>query len=392
VVSSVQLFALEHSSPVWPVGSEPLILTDTLRVKAPNNLTSATVRIAGGYHADQDVIALAAGAALTGGIQGSWDGATGTFTLAGSATPAAYQSALRALRYDNVGKSPNTNPRTIRFAVSDATGSSLPVLRKVALHSALPPTKVFNVADYGALGYVGDYHDAENHTDDGPAIQKAFQAAVAAANAGERAEVAFVANRIYYVATMPEQSAVFQLDGARNVAFNGHGATIVHRCPLLGIRLNGCSNVTISGFNMKMTPYSLLSWDIVAMNQAQGTVDVKLQSQYPALPPLDTSPDSSDKYNLSWAGGKIFLPQSFMAIDAASTDKRTVRLTVQEGGDWIGSLTPGTDTVTGMWPGMKNFPSVSIYWSENVIVEDYNMDSSELVKESPTEQFEANSV
>src|SRR6185436_11769496 len=46
---------------------------------------------------------------------------TGTLTLTGSDTPANYQAALRAVRYNNTSDAPSTSARTVTWIVNDGS-------------------------------------------------------------------------------------------------------------------------------------------------------------------------------------------------------------------------------------------------------------------------------
>ncbi|HEY6760289.1 MAG TPA: tandem-95 repeat protein, partial [Baekduia sp.] len=85
-----------------------------------SSMASATVKITSGYVPAEDVLRFTD----AGGITGTWDAATGTLTLSGSATTAAYQAALRTIRYDNSASIPDTTDRTVTFAVSDTSGTT----------------------------------------------------------------------------------------------------------------------------------------------------------------------------------------------------------------------------------------------------------------------------
>ncbi|HET6509767.1 MAG TPA: tandem-95 repeat protein [Baekduia sp.] len=80
----------------------------------------ATIRITSGYAASEDVLRFTD----ANGIAGTWDAATGTLTLAGSATTARYQAALRSITYDNTATIPDTADRVVTFTVSDTSGTA----------------------------------------------------------------------------------------------------------------------------------------------------------------------------------------------------------------------------------------------------------------------------
>jgi hypothetical protein len=56
------------------------------------------------------------------GITSSYNAATGTLTLSGSASVATYQSVLETVRYNDAATSPNSATRVVQFTVTDANG------------------------------------------------------------------------------------------------------------------------------------------------------------------------------------------------------------------------------------------------------------------------------
>jgi hypothetical protein len=80
------------------------------------SLAGATVAITAGCSPVEDVLALAAPPA---GITATYISATCTLTLAGAASPASYQLALRAVTYLSSSDAPSTAARTVRFTVDD---------------------------------------------------------------------------------------------------------------------------------------------------------------------------------------------------------------------------------------------------------------------------------
>ncbi|HEY9659758.1 MAG TPA: cadherin repeat domain-containing protein, partial [Allocoleopsis sp.] len=77
-------------------------------------LTRASIAL-GGYVPGQDQLQFT----NQNGISGNFDTATGILTLTGNASLAAYQTALRSIRYLNSSDGPDTTPRTIRFTITD---------------------------------------------------------------------------------------------------------------------------------------------------------------------------------------------------------------------------------------------------------------------------------
>ncbi|MBF0178141.1 MAG: DUF4347 domain-containing protein, partial [Magnetococcales bacterium] len=106
-------------------GAGPSALTPALLVTDPDSaqLASAQVVITGSYVNGEDVLAFID----TGNITGNWNPATGTLTLTGNDTVAAYQAALRSVTYQNLGgDSPTGGVRTIAVTVNDGGVNSAP--------------------------------------------------------------------------------------------------------------------------------------------------------------------------------------------------------------------------------------------------------------------------
>ncbi len=79
------------------------------------NFTGANVSITANFVTGQDVLAFA----NTANITGSYNASTGVLTLTGTDTVANYQTALRAVTYNNTSGAPSTSPRTVSFQVND---------------------------------------------------------------------------------------------------------------------------------------------------------------------------------------------------------------------------------------------------------------------------------
>ncbi|MEY2514377.1 MAG: hypothetical protein QOJ89_1735, partial [bacterium] len=94
------------------------------------NLTGATVQIGAGYEDGADVLDLPSPPA---GIASSFSAPTGTLTLSGSATVAAYEAALRAVTYQNTSDDPSSSPRTVTFTARDAGGFGTSATRTITV-------------------------------------------------------------------------------------------------------------------------------------------------------------------------------------------------------------------------------------------------------------------
>ena len=114
VVTAGGTLAYTENDPATPI-APALTVTDP---DLGGTLTGATVQITSNYAGAQDVLALANAAShapITASVTGD------TLTLNGTATPAAYQSALRDVTYANSSDSPSSLQRTVTFTVTDST-------------------------------------------------------------------------------------------------------------------------------------------------------------------------------------------------------------------------------------------------------------------------------
>ncbi len=115
--------ALDYNEGVGAVVIDNAILVDD---EDDTNLEGATIQISNNYEASEDVLAFTNQNGITGNIVGS------TLTLAGSATLLDYKNALRSVTYENTNVlNPNTNPRTIRFVITDGDDESMAFERQI---------------------------------------------------------------------------------------------------------------------------------------------------------------------------------------------------------------------------------------------------------------------
>ncbi|HEX8648391.1 MAG TPA: tandem-95 repeat protein [Thermoleophilaceae bacterium] len=90
------------------------------------NLVGGTVQITSNFNSAEDDLVFVD----QNGISGSYNDATGTLTLTGSATLAQYQAALRSVQYQNTSDNPSSATRTVSFQVDD--GGAVDNLSNVA--------------------------------------------------------------------------------------------------------------------------------------------------------------------------------------------------------------------------------------------------------------------
>ena len=108
---------LDYNEDAGPVQLTTLTIADS----DDTHLNSATVEITGGYQPEQDVLAFANTATITG----NWIDANGTLTLTGTDTVDNYRAALEAVTYENTSQNPGTGTRSITFTVNDGDLDSI---------------------------------------------------------------------------------------------------------------------------------------------------------------------------------------------------------------------------------------------------------------------------
>ena len=131
-ISAVQpVVSLTKSSPSFTQGGSAAVLDAGLTVADPGNpkLASATVVIASGFAANQDVLTFT----QVTGIIGGYNSVSVALTFTGSATLATYQTLLESVTYKDTSNDPSTTPRNISFVVNDGSTSSLPVFKTVTV-------------------------------------------------------------------------------------------------------------------------------------------------------------------------------------------------------------------------------------------------------------------
>lgn len=93
------------------------------------NLTRSTVKVGDG-RGTGDVLSVSAGS-----LAASYDADTGTLTISGSASIAAYRDVLRSVAFANTLDNPSSATRTVEVRVSDGTDTSIARTRDIAFTS-----------------------------------------------------------------------------------------------------------------------------------------------------------------------------------------------------------------------------------------------------------------
>ena len=122
---------LEAPDVDYTEGDGAVALTSTITVSDVDdtNLGSATVQITSNYQNGEDVLDFTD----TGSITGSFNSTSGTMTLSGADTLSNYQTALRAVTYENTSEAPDTSTRTVTFTVNDGDADSNQPTRNITV-------------------------------------------------------------------------------------------------------------------------------------------------------------------------------------------------------------------------------------------------------------------
>jgi hypothetical protein len=128
---------VESSDLSYAEGAAATAITSTLTVSDADSplLSGGKVQFTNGFISSEDQLLYTNQPSITG----SYNTSTGVLTLSGSATPAAYQAALRSVRYQNTNAiNAKAGDRVISFAVTDPTNlTSSPDSRTIMVTTAL---------------------------------------------------------------------------------------------------------------------------------------------------------------------------------------------------------------------------------------------------------------
>jgi hypothetical protein len=111
------LTAFTDGGPAVAIVDTDVLITDS----DDTELTSATVTLT---NPDTDDVLVFNGTPPAGITASAYNAGTGILTLTGTASLAAYQTALRQITFDNTGTNPSTDPRIIDVVVNDGTVAS----------------------------------------------------------------------------------------------------------------------------------------------------------------------------------------------------------------------------------------------------------------------------
>ena len=149
------LAGIEAGALAYTENDPATAVSSSITVADPDsNITGATITISANLAAAQDELGFVDQLGITGG----YNAATGVLTLTGSASPADYQTALRAVTYRNTSEDPSTLTRSVSFRVQDGPNPanlSNTVSRDVTVTAVndapVADDETFNAAN-GAIG------------------------------------------------------------------------------------------------------------------------------------------------------------------------------------------------------------------------------------------------
>jgi hypothetical protein len=127
----------------------------------------------------------------------------------------------------------------------------------------------FRVRDFGAVG--------NGATDDGPAFR---QALAAAAQSGRPARI-LCDRKTYRIGWRHDDFFALTLEGARDLTFDGRGATLVLDPHNMALQLRNCQRVTVRGLRLDCDPLPCTQGDIIAVDRAAGLLTVRIHDGYP---------------------------------------------------------------------------------------------------------------
>ena len=145
---------IEGSTLAYNSGDSPTAISSTITTYDGDDtdIENASIQITSNYDPTEDVLDFVDQL----GITGSWNAVTGTLTLTGTATVAEYQTALRAVTYENTDPAPVETTRTVTFIINDGDDDSNTQTRNISV------TKVNNAPVLSAIETSDILHFAGN--------------------------------------------------------------------------------------------------------------------------------------------------------------------------------------------------------------------------------------
>ena len=145
-----ELLNLESEPVTYTEDAEPVNITTNITVtdEEANQISGATVSISEGYAGDQDNLTFVS----QGNISGTFEG--GVLSLSGAASTAAYQTALRSVRFFNNSDNPTTENRIVSFTVTDEEGAESEAASRELRVEPVNDAPVLIGLEENPLGYI----------------------------------------------------------------------------------------------------------------------------------------------------------------------------------------------------------------------------------------------
>ena len=134
------LATIESAAAIYIEGGNPVGITGNISVSDIDDtvIESAVIHISNNHHAQEDILSFTTQPALQA-ISASFDAASGTLTLTGSATAENYTNAIQSINYQNTSSNPTTSTRTISISINDGDANSNTLSRDIVVTAVNGP-------------------------------------------------------------------------------------------------------------------------------------------------------------------------------------------------------------------------------------------------------------
>ncbi|MEA2478371.1 MAG: hypothetical protein QOJ07_293, partial [Thermoleophilaceae bacterium] len=331
-------------------GSGPVAVDSGLGLTDADSpsLSSATVQITGNYASGEDVLTYTApsGNPVTAD---AFDASNGKLVLHGPASPAEFQAALRAVKYDNSSDTPSTAARTIRFVAVDgssvnstsATGANSDKSLTVAAANDAPTVHTTS----GSTAYTE--RAAAVTIDSGATItdpdSTQFSGASATIKTGKQTGDALTFDA-------PPSGITGQVNaGGDTVTFTGNGSRSDYETALHGVRFASTNHNPSAARTIAFT-----ATDDASATSAEATKAIAISPVNDA--PVITTSSGSTSYTENAAATPIDGALTVSDADSAQLQSATVTISNVKTGDVLsftdtanihaGAYDPGTGSIT----------------------------------------------